>query len=117
MKMRAALLTIAAIACARAADPPIGRPITLTVGAGELLQFTSDVERVAISEPKIADAVVVSARDIMVNAKGPGQATLVVWETGGQPARYDIRVVRDNFDLDGMRISLASSLKAAVPDA
>lgn len=125
MKMRPALFSIAAIVvglvcdvvCATAADPPIGRPIALTVGTGELLQFTSDVERVAISEPKIADAVVVSARDIMVNAKGPGQATLVVWETGAAPARYDIRVTKDNFELDGMRISLASSLKAAVPDS
>src|ERR1700685_2269682 len=99
MKLRAALLTIAAMVCASvcagAADPPIGRPIALIVGTGELLQFTSDVERVAISEPKIADAVVVSARDIMVNAKGPGQATLVVWETGGGPPPYHIRVVQE----------------------
>jgi pilus assembly protein CpaC len=117
MRTRAALLTIVALVCARAADAPVGHSISLTVGTGELLQFTSDIERVAISEPKIADAVVVSTRDVMVNAKGPGQATLVIWETGAAPSRYDIRVVKDNTDLDMLRVTLASSLKAAVPDS
>src|SRR5580658_3366134 len=117
MRMRAALLTIAALVCARAADPPVGRPISLTEGTGELLQFGRDIERVAISEPKIADAVVVSAHDVMVNGKGPGQATLVVWETGAEPVRYNIRVVKDSTDSDLMKTSLGASLKAAVPDA
>ena len=55
MRTRAALLTIVAVVCARADDAPVGHSISLTVGTGELLQFTSDIERVAISEPKIAD--------------------------------------------------------------
>src|SRR5580658_1933053 len=106
MKMRAALLTIAALACARAADPPVSHPIALIEGAGELLQFDHDIERVVIAEPKIADAVVVSARDVMVDAKGPGQTTLVVWETGLAPVRYDIRVLKDNWEQEGMNSSL-----------
>jgi len=117
MRMRAALLTIAALVCARAADPPVDRAISLTEGAGELLQFGRDIERLAISEPKIADAVVVSTRDVMVNAKGPGQTTLVVWETGADPVRYNIRVVKDTNDLDVMKVALGASLRAAVPDA
>jgi pilus assembly protein CpaC len=121
MQMRAALFLISALVCGfvcyGAADPPIGRPISLTEGTGELLQFGRDIERVAISEPKIADAVVVSARDVMVNGKGPGQATLVVWETGAEPVRYNIRVVKDSTDLDVMKISLGASLKAALPDS
>jgi len=117
MRMRAALLTIAALACARAADPPVDRAISLTEGTGELLQFGRDIERLAISEPKIADAVVVSTHDVMVNAKGPGQTTLVVWETGADPVRYNIRVTKDSTDLDVMKSSLGASLRAAVPDA
>jgi pilus assembly protein CpaC len=117
MRMRAALLTIAALVCARAADPPVGRAISLTEGTGELLQFGRDIERLAISEPKIADAVVVSTHDVMVNAKGPGQTTLVVWETGADPVRYNIRVVKDSTDLDVLRTSLGASLRAALPDA
>jgi pilus assembly protein CpaC len=121
MRLRAALPALAAVlGCGfhlQAADPPASRPIALTEGTGELLQFDHDIDRLAISEPKIADAVVVSARDVMVNAKGPGQTTLVVWETGLQPVRYNIRVAKDNTDLDAMKSSLGASLKAAVPDA
>src|SRR6202050_4723872 len=117
-RARAAWLTAIAMAlCARAADPPVGQAISLTEGTGELLQFGRDIERLAISEPKIADAVVVSTHDVMVNAKGPGQTTLVVWETGADPVRYNIRVVKDSTDLDVMKSSLGASLRAALPDA
>ncbi len=101
----------------RAADPPVSHAISLTEGTGELLQFDHDLDRVVIAEPKIADAVVVSARDVMVNAKGPGQTTLVVWETGLGPVRYDIKVAKDSTELDLMRSSLGASLKAGVPNA
>jgi len=47
------------------------RVISLITGRGELLTFERDIERLAISEPKIADAVLVSPREIMIN--GPGQ--------------------------------------------
>src|SRR5215467_14623768 len=66
------------------------RDIKLVEGRGELLQFQKDVNRVAIAEPKIADAVIVSPREIMVNAKGPGGTTLMVWEADGDPSRYEI---------------------------
>ena len=67
----------------------------ILIGRGELLQFTSDISRVAVAEPKIADAVVVSPREVMVNAKGLGHTTVIVWESGGLPTRFDIKVVDD----------------------
>ena len=54
----------------------------MTVGRGELIQFDGDVKTVAASEPKIADVVVVSPREVMVNAKGLGKATIVVGKIG-----------------------------------
>ncbi len=112
-----AALCLASGLVAQTVAPSGARAISLVEGTGELLQFTSDVEKVVISEPKIADAVVVSPRDVMVNAKGPGQATLVVWETGMTPARYNIRVFKDTNETDAMRLRLRASLKAALPDS
>src|SRR5215831_17599584 len=97
--------------------PPPARHIALIEGTGELLQFGHDIDKVAIAEPKIADAVVISAREVMVNGKGPGQTTLVVWEGGNIPARYDIRVARDTADADALRSRNAASLKAALPES
>src|SRR5689334_3272382 len=69
-----------------AVTPP--REVSLVEGRGELLRFQNDVSKVAVAEPKIADAIVVSPREIMVNAKSPGHTTLVIWETGAEPATY-----------------------------
>jgi pilus assembly protein CpaC len=71
---------------------------TLVEGRGRLLQFQRDITTLVVSEPKIADAVVVSPREVMVNAKGPGTTTVVVWETGSDPAQYEIRVTKDDVD-------------------
>lgn len=68
MRIRAAraFAALSLLTLCRAADPPAVRSITLIEGAGQLLQFDRDVERLAIAEPKIADAIVVSTHDVMV---------------------------------------------------
>jgi pilus assembly protein CpaC len=76
------------------------RNISLVEGRGELLEFQRDITKVVVSEPKIADAVVVSTREVMVNAKSPGNTTVLVWETGAEPAHYDITVLRDNSEFE-----------------
>ncbi len=89
------------------------RDLSIVVGRGELLRFPTDVQRVAVAEPKIADAVVVSPREVMVNAKGPGNTTLVIWETGAEPAQFNIRVVNDTTYLDNLRQELRENFPGA----
>ncbi len=116
MRIRAVLLVLA-FAGARGADTPVNHEISLMTGRGELLQFDRDVLRVAISEPKIADALVVSPHDVMVSAKSPGHTTLVIWETDAPPARYEITVSSDTMEQDALLNSLGTELKSALPDA
>jgi pilus assembly protein CpaC len=71
------------------------REMALVIGRGELISFERDLTRVVIAEPKIADAIVVSPREVMVNAKGIGKTTLVVWEVGAIPMRYHVNVLPD----------------------
>lgn len=108
----AVLLSILPGAAAVAQTPP-GRDLSLTVGRGELLQFDGDVQRVVVAEPRIADAVVVSPHEVMVNAKGVGKTTVMVWETGSVPARYNVNVTPDTTDLDNLR----NQLRTEFPDA
>jgi pilus assembly protein CpaC len=75
------------------------REVTMLEGQGELLTFKNDVTKVAIAEPKVADAVVISPREVMVNAKTPGRTTLLVWE-GPEPARWEVRVNKDTSEWD-----------------
>ena len=83
--------------------------LSLVEGRGELLQFQQDVTKVAISEPKVADAVVISPREVMVNAKGPGRATLIIWETGAEPAPYEITVTKDTAEWDNFHRQMMDS--------
>jgi pilus assembly protein CpaC len=112
-------LVIASLALAsfalQAQDPVVVRSLSLVTGRGELLQFGRDVARVVIAEPKIADAIIVSPRDVMVNAKGAGHTTLVVWENESSPARYDITVVSDTSERDALYQSLLAELKNTLP--
>lgn len=85
-------------------------PMTLIVGRGELLQFRNDVKQVAASEPKIADVVVISPREVMINAKGPGRATIIIWEAGSSAARYEVNVVPDNYEFDLFREQMKHDL-------
>ena len=89
-----------ALVCALAAE---ARPLSLVVGRGELMQYTGEVKQVAASEPKIADVVVISPHEVMINAKGPGRTTVVIWEAGATPMRYDVEVLADTSDFDQFR--------------
>ena len=89
---------------------PTPKDVTILLGQGELLQFETDILRVAVAEPKVADAVVVSPREVMVNAKGLGSTSIVVWETGQLPIRYTVRVKPDEESFDLVKKSVADSL-------
>jgi pilus assembly protein CpaC len=89
------------------------REVTLLEGQGELLTFKSDVTKVAISEPKIADAVVISPREVMVNGKTPGRATLLAWE-GAAPARWEIKITRDTSEWDAFTRSMHETAGAPI---
>ncbi len=88
------------LVCALTAE---ARPLSLVVGSGELMQYTGEVKQVVASEPKIADVVVISPHEVMINAKGPGRTTVVIWEAGAAPMRYDVEVLADTSDFDQFR--------------
>src|SRR6058998_2440243 len=72
--------------------PPASK--TLTVGRGELVQFSDEVSRVSVSEPAIADAVVVSPHDVVLNGKAPGNTTIMIWH-GDNVSPYRVTVEPD----------------------
>ncbi|MCX6625610.1 MAG: type II and III secretion system protein family protein [Acidobacteria bacterium] len=104
-----------ALCSAQTATQPemVNHELAFTVGRGQLLRFAGDVVRVVVAEPKIADAVVVSPRALMVNAKGAGRTTLVVWESGLAPATYDITVRADTSEQEDFELKLRESLPGA----
>ena len=65
--------------------------VPLTVGRSTVLNTEFDVSRIAVTNPLVADAVVVAPREVLIDGKGPGTVSLIVWGPT-QRTQYDIVV-------------------------
>jgi pilus assembly protein CpaC len=57
------------------------------------------LKRVSIADPTIADEVVVSPKQILVNGKAPGAVSLVLWDDSGQSQSFEVVVEMDVLEL------------------
>lgn len=65
--------------------------VSLTAGRSTVLAVDFDITRIAITNPAIADGVVVAPREILIDGKAPGTISLIVWGDGRR-VQYDIAV-------------------------
>jgi pilus assembly protein CpaC len=82
----------------RAQEPSAGTSedpdrVLLTAGRSTVLTTDFDVVRIAVTNPAIADAVVVKPREVLVDGKGAGTVSLIVW---GEGVRRHFDIVVDN---------------------
>ena len=66
--------------------------VVLTAGRSTVLITEFDITRIAVTNPAVADAVVVKPREILVDGKGAGTVSLIVW---GPDTRKHYDVVVD----------------------
>jgi pilus assembly protein CpaC len=69
----------------------VGR-VSLTAGRSTVLQTDFDITRIAVTDPAIADANVVQAREVLIDGKAAGTVSLIIW---GASARRQYDVVVD----------------------
>jgi len=81
--------------------------INLTAGRSTVLMTEFDVTRIAITNPGIADAVVVQPREILLDGKAPGTVSLIIWGGSGR-IQYDVVV-------DAGVLGLEQQLKTLFP--
>src|SRR6476619_3491173 len=97
-----ATLVLAATAVPLAAQPRTEQPpvqdarpqfphVQLTAGRSTVVATDFDVTRIAVTNPAIADAVVVAPREILIDGKSPGTISLIVWGNGTR-VQYDLIV-------------------------
>ena len=56
--------------------------VLITVGRSTVLPTDFDITRIAITNPVIADAVVVAPREVLIDGKGAGTVSLIIWGPG-----------------------------------
>lgn len=79
------------------ASRPQGEDRVVTVARGHSTVLTSParLRRVFIADPELADAVVVSPTEIVVNGKQAGTSSLITWGTDGEIRRYEVKITVD----------------------
>ena len=69
--------------------------VKLLVGRSTIIDVGSAIQRVSLTSADIADAVVTSSNQLLINGKMPGTISMYVWERSGGLKRYEVVVQRD----------------------
>jgi pilus assembly protein CpaC len=77
-----------------AAQRPAITRVALTAGRSTVVETDFDVTRIAVTNPAVADAVVVQPREILIDGKGSGTVSLIVWGATRRE-QYDVVVEKE----------------------
>jgi pilus assembly protein CpaC len=69
--------------------------VTLARGTSAVLVSPVAISRVSMADPEVAEAVVMSPRELLINGKTVGTTTFVVWDAGGMRSIYMVEVTAD----------------------
>jgi pilus assembly protein CpaC len=89
------LILLIAIAAPRLVHADDTAAVKLLVGRSTIVDVGSAIARVSLTSADIADAIVTSSNQLLVNGKMPGTISMYVWERAGGLRRYEIVVQRD----------------------
>jgi pilus assembly protein CpaC len=67
-------------------------PLRVMVGKSILINTTVPLKRVSVTDPAIADALVVTPTQILVHGRAPGEVSLIVWDEQERSRSFDLRV-------------------------
>lgn len=66
------------------------------VGKSQILNFDSGIKRVSIADPNLADVVVVSPKQLIINGKKAGNTSLIFWgNSSNNPVFYNLTIQQD----------------------
>jgi pilus assembly protein CpaC len=88
------------------------RELTVTVGKSVLVDSPQTIERIAVSNGDLAEAVAISPHEVMVNGRAPGETSLIIWQQGGNRLFFDLTVLRNEARIDAIRREMAQEIGA-----
>src|SRR5436309_3798088 len=90
-----ALILIIAVAMPRVLFADDVSSVRLLVGRSTIVDVGSAISRVSLTSAEVADAVVTSANQLLINGKMPGTISMYAWGRSGGLRRYEVVVQRD----------------------
>src|SRR5580658_7775866 len=71
----------------------------LLVGRSIVISSPGRIKRVSLADPNIAEAIVVSPTQVLVNGKAPGGVSLIIWDENEQSQAFEVSVDIDVLSL------------------
>jgi pilus assembly protein CpaC len=76
----------------QSADAEAPQALHLLVGRSLVITSPSRIKRVSLADPAIAEAIVVSPTQVLVNGKTPGGVSLLIWDENDQSQAFEVSV-------------------------
>jgi pilus assembly protein CpaC len=67
-------------------------PLRVLVGKSLLINTTERLRRISVTDPNVADALVVTPTQILVHGRAPGEVSLLIWDELERSRSFDLRV-------------------------
>jgi pilus assembly protein CpaC len=108
-------LLLAAAACRTIWAFDAGAPsdLIVTVSRSIVLDHDTKIKRVSVSNGEIAEAIAVSAKEVLLNGKSQGDTTLMLWDAAGARSEYEIHVLPNSAQIEAVRAELLKEVGPA----
>lgn len=108
-------------------EPQKPEDLKMTAASSLVLDYAADVARISISNPDVVDAVAVTSREVLLNAKSAGMASLVIWSKSGARKFFSVtvdqnldpfrRILKDTFPNESLDVRVTRDSLALVGQA
>src|SRR6266542_6602830 len=90
------LLALAKVGmAAQTQQTQVAPTITVTVNKSMVFRLAERAKRVSVSQPQVADVLVVAPSQLLINGKNVGTTSLIIFDEKGEVTNYDLVVAPD----------------------
>jgi pilus assembly protein CpaC len=79
----------------RSAQQQVSPTISITVNKSMVFRLADKAKRVSVSQPAVADVIVVAPTQLLINGKAVGTTSLIVFDEKGEVTNFDLIVTPD----------------------
>lgn len=97
----AILLLVLSALHLNAAQQQVPPTISVTVNKSMVFRLAEKAKRVSVSQPEVADVIVVAPTQLLINGKAVGTTSLIIFDEKGDVSNYDLVVGPDIAALRG----------------
>jgi pilus assembly protein CpaC len=97
----AVVFNLSLAASGRAALKQVTPTITVTINKSMVFRLAERAKRVSVSQPAVADVLVVAPSQLLINGKAIGTTSLIIFDEKGDVSNYDLVVGPDISALRG----------------